>query len=83
MWGLSSLTRDQTRIPLQWECGVLTTGPQGRLEVLFKKKKERKKKGPSENQLGEIYKGDQKNNGGQGRQGEKEVKQAKSRRSDT
>ena len=48
MWDLSSLTRDQTQIPLQWECGVLTTGPQGRLEVLFffkKKKKGKKEKG--------------------------------------
>ena len=48
MWDLSSLTRDQIQIPLQWECGVLTTGPQGRLEVLFffkKKKKGKKEKG--------------------------------------
>ena len=27
MWYLSSLTRDRTPVPLQWEHGVLTTGP--------------------------------------------------------
>ena len=29
MRDLSSLTRDQTRVPLQWKCGALTTGPPG------------------------------------------------------
>ena len=30
LWGLSSPTRDQTRAPLQWKHGVLTTGPPGK-----------------------------------------------------
>ena len=32
-WGTQdfrSLTRDQTHVPLHWDCGILTTGPQGR-----------------------------------------------------
>ena len=34
MSDLSSLTRDQTHCPLQWKCGVLTTGPPGKSEIL-------------------------------------------------
>ena len=30
MWDLSSLTRDRTPVPLQWEHGVLTAGPPGK-----------------------------------------------------
>ena len=71
MWDLSSLTRDLTQIPLQWDYAVLTTGAPGKAGGPIKKKKkkkqkkkQKKKKGLSENHLGEIYKGDQKTMGG-------------------
>lgn len=68
MWDLSSLTRDRTQIPLQWDYAVLTTGAPGKaggpINEKKKKKTRNKKKGLSENHLGEIYKGDQKTMGG-------------------
>ena len=35
VWDLSSLIRDQTRCPLQWKHGVLTTGPPGKSLLFF------------------------------------------------
>ena len=35
LWGLSSLTRDQTHAPLQWKLQVLTTGPLRKSVFLF------------------------------------------------
>ena len=43
MWDLSSLTRDRTQIPLQWDYAVLTTGAPGKAGGPINKKKKNKK----------------------------------------
>ena len=43
MWDLSSLTRDRTQIPLQWDYAVLTTGAPGKAGGPINKKKKKQK----------------------------------------
>ena len=43
MWDLSSLTRDLTQIPLQWDYAVLTTGAPGKAGGPINKNKKKKK----------------------------------------
>ena len=84
MWDLSSLTRDLTQIPLQWDYAVLTTGAPGKAGGPINKKKKKNTKKKTKEKKGTFRESPwrnlqrrPKNNGGLGEAGTERSKRGK------